>query len=100
MPVLDASIPVFRFFEEISAIPRGSGNEDGISRYLSAFAEARGLNYIRDTLNNVIIYKAGSAGREAEAPLMLQAHSDMVCERRSCCGQSRCRRSISWRTIK
>jgi len=83
MPVLDHSIPIMRFFEEISAIPRGSGNEEGISRYLAGFAERRGLRYVRDALNNVIIYKPGSDGREKEASLMLQAHVDMVCERRS-----------------
>ena len=86
MSVLDSSIPVYRFFEEISAIPRGSGNEEGISRYLAGFAEARGLRFVRDSANNVVIYKAGSAGREQEPPLMLQAHMDMVCEQLSGCG--------------
>lgn len=80
MSVLDTNIPIQRFFEEISAIPRGSGNEEGISRYLASFAEARGLRYVRDSLNNMVIYKGGTAGRENEAPLMLQAHMDMVCE--------------------
>jgi dipeptidase D len=86
MSVLDASIPVFRYFEEISAIPRGSGNEEGVSRYLAGFAERQGLNYVRDALNNVVIYKPGSPGREQEPPLMLQAHMDMVCEQTGCCG--------------
>ena len=80
MSVTDVSIPVFRFFEEISAVPRGSGNEEGISRYLAGFAEKQGLRYVRDAVNNVVIYKPGSAGREQEPPLMLQAHMDMVCE--------------------
>ena len=43
MSVLDASVPVFRFFEEISAIPRPSRGEDGINDYLEAFAAARGI---------------------------------------------------------
>ena len=34
---------LFQFFEEISAIPRGSGNEKGISDYLVKFAGDRGL---------------------------------------------------------
>ena len=34
---------LFRFFEEISAIPRGSGNEKGIADYLENFAKVRGL---------------------------------------------------------
>ena len=80
MSVTDVSIPIYRYFEEISAIPRGSGNEEGISSYLAAFAEKRGLKYVRDALNNVVIYKPGSKGREQEPPLMLQAHMDMVCE--------------------
>ena len=80
MSVTDVSIPINRYFEEISAIPRGSGNEEGISSYLAAFAEKRGLKYVRDALNNVVIYKPGSKGWEQEPPLMLQAHMDMVCE--------------------
>ena len=81
MAVLDTNIAIYRFFEEISAIPRGSGNEEGISRYLVEFAKARKLAFVRDDLNNVIIYKNGSAGREQEAPIMLQGHIDMVCEK-------------------
>ena len=80
MSVTDVSVPVFRYFEEISAIPRGSGNEEGISRYLAGFVEKQGLRYVRDDMNNVVIYKPGSPGREQEPPLMLQAHMDMVCE--------------------
>ena len=34
---------LFHFFEEVSAIPRGSGNEKGISDFLVAFAKERGL---------------------------------------------------------
>ena len=34
---------LFHYFEEISAIPRGSGNEKGISDYLVAFAKDHGL---------------------------------------------------------
>ena len=37
---------LFHFFEEVSAIPRGSGNEKGISDFLVAFAKARGLDAI------------------------------------------------------
>ena len=34
---------LFHFFEDISAIPRGSANEKAISDYLVAFAEERNL---------------------------------------------------------
>jgi len=81
MSVLDHNIPIYRYFEEISAVPRGSGNEEGISRYLVNFAKQRNLQFEQDSANNVVIYKNGSKGREQEPPVMLQAHMDMVCEK-------------------
>lgn len=71
---------LFRYFEEISAIPRGSGNEKGIADYLVAFAEDRGLFVLRDKLHNVFIRKAATEGYEAKPAVMLQGHTDMVCE--------------------
>ena len=69
---------VFDFFEEISAIPHGSGNTREISDYLVRFAEARQLQYHRDELGNVIIKKAASKGYEDKEAIMLQGHVDMV----------------------
>ena len=50
---------VMKYFREISAIPRGSGNTEKISAYCERFAEERGLDYIRDKAGNVIIKKEG-----------------------------------------
>lgn len=72
---------LFRFFEEISAIPRGSGNEKAISDYLVRFANERDLWVHQDEAYNVIIKKSGSEGAEDKAPVMLQGHLDMVCEK-------------------
>lgn len=72
---------LFRFFEEISAIPRGSGNEKGIADYLESFAKVRGLECCRDRVNNIFIKMKGTAGRENEPAVLLQAHTDMVCEK-------------------
>lgn len=72
---------VFNFFEEISAIPRGSGNEKGIADYLEQFAISRGLEYSRDEINNVFIKKPASAGRETSPAVLFQGHTDMVCEK-------------------
>ena len=69
---------VFRFFEEISAIPRGSENTDGITDYLVTFAEERGLEYIRDPHNNVIIKKGAQGNCENNEPVIIQGHTDMV----------------------
>lgn len=74
---------VFEFFEQISAIPRGSGNEQGIADYLEQFARDRALAYVRDAANNLLIKLPASAGRENEAPLLFQGHTDMVCEKNS-----------------
>ena len=48
---------IFKYFSEISKIPRGSGNEEEISEYLVSFAKTHGLEYNRDLANNVIIIK-------------------------------------------
>ena len=76
---------VFQFFNEISMIPRGSGNMEKISDYCCDFASARGLGFVKDDYCNVIIYKSGSAGRENENPVILQGHLDMVCEKTADC---------------
>lgn len=83
MSVLDMKVSVFRFFEEISKIPRGSYHEEKIADYLVDFATKRNLEYYRDSMNNVIIYKKGSLLKGKHEPLMLQAHIDMVCEKES-----------------
>lgn len=74
---------LFHFFEDISAIPRGSSNEKAVSDYLVAFAKERGLWYHQDALHNVIIKKPASAGAEDKPAVMLQGHLDMVCEKLS-----------------
>lgn len=74
-----------RYFEEISAVPRASGKEERIADYLVRFAESRGLSCYRDALHNVLVKKPGSAGRENEPPLLVQAHSDMVAAKIETC---------------
>ena len=80
---LDALEPadVFKYFREISAIPHGSFHTEQISSYLEDFAKSHGFSYIRDELGNVIISKPASAGCESAAPIALQGHIDMVCEK-------------------
>ena len=69
---------VFDIFEEISKIPRGSGNTKAIADYLVKFAKDRGLEYYRDESDNVVIKKAASAGYESRPTVILQGHTDMV----------------------
>ena len=70
---------VFRFFEDICAIPHPSYHEEKIADYLCAFAKERGLECYRDSLHNVLIKKPATPDRVNAAPLMFQGHTDMVC---------------------
>lgn len=83
MSILNGLQPeaVFRYFEEICAVPRGSGNRDGISRYCMETAKKLGLVAKQDEAKNVIIYKPASAGYEQAEPIILQGHTDMVCQK-------------------
>lgn len=78
-------ISVFRYFEEICAIPHGSTNTKAISDYCVNFAKEHGLKYVQDDSNNVMIWKDGTAGYENSAPVMIQGHLDMVCEKEEDC---------------
>lgn len=69
---------VFKYFEEISCIPRGSGNTKAVSDYCAAFAREHGLRCYQDEWNNVIIIKEASEGREQASGVILQGHLDMV----------------------
>ena len=72
---------VLRWFERISAVPRGSYNEAGIADFLVAFARERGLECYRDAADNVLIQAPATPGMENRPPLLLQGHTDMVCEK-------------------
>ena len=76
---------VFGYFEEICSIPHGSRNTKAISDYLVDFAKEHGLRYIQDSTNNVILFQEGTAGYEEHAPVILQGHMDMVCEKDADC---------------
>lgn len=72
---------VMEFFEKISSIPRMSGHEEKIADYLVEFANERGLECYRDSMNNVLINIPATKGYEDREPILLQGHTDMVCEK-------------------
>lgn len=74
---------VFKYFEEISQIPRGSGDEKAISDYLVNFAKERNLEVIQDKAYNVIIKKPATPGYENFDGIIIQGHMDMVNEKNS-----------------
>lgn len=83
MGVLDQLNPkeVFAYFETICGIPHGSGNTSAIVDYCVRFAEERGLSWYRDAANNLVIRKPASPGYENSETIILQGHTDMVCEK-------------------
>ena len=70
---------VLRYFEQLCAIPHGSGNEEAVAKYIENFAKERGLFVIRDNNNNVFIRKEATKGYESHGAYLLQGHTDMVC---------------------
>lgn len=76
---------VYRFFEEMCAIPRGSGKTKAVSDWIVSFARERGLKYRQDAANNVVIFKGATPGYENAPTVMVQGHMDMVCEQDADC---------------
>lgn len=96
MAVLENLEPkkVFEFFEQMSAIPRGSYNTKAISDYLADFAKERGLEYYQDELNNVIIIVPATAGYENAEAVIIQGHVDMVCQQAPDCTKDMAREGL------
>ena len=72
---------VWKYFEAISEIPRGSKNEAAIAAYVMKTAKSMGLTSAQDKAGTVIVRKPASKGRERAASVCLQGHLDMVCEK-------------------
>lgn len=83
MPKLSALSPerVFKYFEEICAIPHGSENMKKIADYCITFAKKHSLKAVRDDADNVILFKPATTGYEKAEPVILQGHLDMVCQK-------------------
>ncbi|MDR2936598.1 MAG: aminoacyl-histidine dipeptidase [Rikenellaceae bacterium] len=74
---------VWRYFEEITQVPRPSKKEGRIIAYLERFATDRGLEHKKDATGNIVIRKGATPGMEGRPTVVLQSHMDMVCEKNS-----------------
>lgn len=85
MTQLSALNPVilWTYFEDITKIPRPSGKEEKMVKFLTDFAEKHNLEYKIDEAGNVLILKPASEGFEDRKSVCLQSHLDMVCEKNS-----------------
>ena len=72
---------VWRYFADISRIPRCSKHEAAISKHVLATARNLGLEAKADSVGNVVVRKPASPGNENVRRICLQGHLDMVCEK-------------------
>ncbi len=77
----NAAKRVRELFEMISEIPRPSYHEARIAEFICEFADKCGCEYYRDEANNVLVNVKATEGYEDHAPVLLQGHTDMVCEK-------------------
>lgn len=73
---------VWRHFASLNLIPRPSGSEAMASAYVRHVAETHGATWQSDARGNTVVYVPATSGRKVRATMVLQAHLDMVCEKR------------------
>jgi dipeptidase D len=76
-------LPVWSYFDEITKVPRPSGKEEKIIKFIIDFAEKHKLAYTKDETGNILIRKPATKGYENRQSVCLQSHLDMVCEKNS-----------------
>lgn len=72
---------LWRFFLDLSRIPRASKQEAAAAEWCAEQGRALGCQVERDAIGNVLIRKAATPGCAHLTPVALQAHVDMVCEK-------------------
>lgn len=70
---------VWKYFSELSAIPRESGNEAGVRAWLLSIAKQHHINAATDGTGNVIFTAPATDGYQHLPSVALQGHMDMVC---------------------
>ncbi|MFW6038492.1 MAG: aminoacyl-histidine dipeptidase, partial [Candidatus Saliniplasma sp.] len=72
---------VWNYFEEITKIPRCSGEEEKVREFVRSVAEEKGYEIDIDDVGNILVKKPGTI--KNAPPLVIQSHLDMVCEKTS-----------------
>lgn len=72
---------VFKYFDQLTKIPRPSKKEEKVIAYLEEFAKEHNLPCKKDKAGNVLISKPATKGYEDRKSIVLQSHMDMVCEK-------------------
>ena len=74
---------LWKYFYEITQIPRPSKKEHRMTEYMKKFGKEHGLETIVDKIGNVIIRKPATKGLEKCKGIILQSHLDMVPQKNS-----------------
>lgn len=72
---------VWKFFHEITQVPRPSKKEAKIIAYLESFADKYHIAIKKDEVGNILMSKPATPGMENRPTVILQSHMDMVCEK-------------------
>jgi dipeptidase D len=69
---------IWKYFYDLTQIPRPSGKEAAVVEYMKNFGKQLGLETLTDEVGNVIIRKPATPGLEHKKGIILQGHLDMV----------------------
>ncbi|MDR1555775.1 MAG: aminoacyl-histidine dipeptidase [Tannerellaceae bacterium] len=72
---------VWKFFHQITQVPRPSKKEGRIIEYLETFAGTYHIAIKKDAAGNILMSKPATPGYENLPVVILQSHIDMVCEK-------------------
>ena len=72
---------VWKIFDEITQVPRPSGNLAKIQEWLVNFAKKHNLDYKVDAVGNVAMFRPAAPGFENAKKVVIQGHMDMVAEK-------------------
>ncbi|TXT61379.1 MAG: Cytosol non-specific dipeptidase [Promethearchaeota archaeon] len=100
----------WKYFEEISKIPRCSGNEQQIRVYIENIARSFEYNIKTDEIGNILVYRGRSdddSSTEGDEKIstrkqtvIFQAHLDMVCEKNKDIIHNFTKESLSLQIVK
>jgi dipeptidase D len=74
---------LWRYFEEISRIPRASKKEGRVLEYLLRRAGELGIDCRQDDAGNIVMYRPAHSRYSRAPAAVVQSHVDMVCEKNS-----------------
>lgn len=74
---------VWKFFHQVTQIPRPSKKEGKMIEYLESFANEYKIAIKKDEAGNILMSKPATPGKENLPVVILQSHMDMVCEKNS-----------------